>query len=388
MFTAKHLNFCKSDGQRDVVNFFIKNPNASKADAGRHLNRASNSICRSIKRINTHASQSGFAPEANINHPIAPGFKLKGYSTFAKDEDGNPTWYKTIEDKEAQEELQNGVLEAFKESLPRIKPVAAPKHTLDELLTCYVITDYHLGMMAWHEETGADWDLKIAEDLLINWFSTAIENTPKSETAIFAQLGDFLHFDGLLALTPEHKNVLDADTRFQKIVRVAIKVVRQIIKMLLKKHNSVHIVMAEGNHDPASSVWMREWLHAHYEDEPRVFIDLSPDPYYCHEFGKTSLFFHHGHKRKPNQIDDVVVAKFREVYGRTLHSYGHSGHLHSDQTVETNLLKWEQHRTLAAPDAYASRGGWISGRDAKAITYHKEYGEISRVTINPAMVKA
>lgn len=48
----------------------------------------------------------------------------------------------------------------------------------------------------------------------------------------------------------------------------------------------------------------------------------------------------------------------------------------------------EQHRTLAAPDAHASRGGWISGRDASVITYHRDYGYVGRVVISPEMVKA
>ena len=47
----------------------------------------------------------------------------------------------------------------------------------------------------------------------------------------------------------------------------------------------------------------------------------------------------------------------------------------------------EQHRTLAAKDAYASRGGWSSGRDSKVITYHKEFGEVGRLTINIDMLK-
>lgn len=47
----------------------------------------------------------------------------------------------------------------------------------------------------------------------------------------------------------------------------------------------------------------------------------------------------------------------------------------------------EQHRTLAAPDAYAASGGWLSGRSACAITYSKDYGELSRVTIPWEMLK-
>ena len=33
-------------------------------------------------------------------------------------------------------------------------------------------------------------------------------------------------------------------------------------------------------------------------------------------------------------------------------------------------MKVERHETLAAPDAYAANGGWLSGRSAKVITYH------------------
>jgi hypothetical protein len=115
-------------------------------------------------------------------------------------------------------------------------------------------------------------------------------------------------------------------------------------------------------------------------------VDVSPDPYYCVEHGQTSLFFHHGHKRRPKDVDDVFAAKFREVFGRTKHSYAHMGHMHHVDVRETNLMIVEQHRTLAAPDAYATRGGWMAGRDAKVVTYHKQFGEVGRVTVSPAMV--
>ena len=121
------------------------------------------------------------------------------------------------------------------------------------------------GALAWGEETrGDDWDVKVAESLLIRWFAAAIERAPDAETGVLAQLGDFLHTDGLLALTPESKNVLDADTRFQKIVRIAIRLLRPVIALLLAKHKRVIVLCAEGNHDPASSIWLREWLSAIY----------------------------------------------------------------------------------------------------------------------------
>jgi hypothetical protein len=297
-------------------------------------------------------------------------------------------WTKTTADDAAREAGMLAGIQAMGEKLPREKPRPAPKRCRVDLLNQYTITDYHLGMLAWGEETGADWDLKIAEDTLVNWFAAAIEQAPCAAVAVFAQLGDFLHWDGLDAVTPAHKNLLDADTRFQKLVRVAIRVIRRVINMLLGKHERVIVVMAEGNHDPASSIWLREWLAAIYEDEPRVSVDVSPDPYYCVEHGLTALFYHHGHKKKLAQVDTVFAAKFREVFGRTKYAYAHTGHLHHDEIKETNLMIVEQHETLSAPDAFASRGGWMSGRSAKVITYSSQFGEVGRARISPQMLEA
>jgi hypothetical protein len=64
------------------------------------------------------------------------------------------------------------------------------------------------------------------------------------------------------------------------------------------------------------------------------------------------------------------------------------GHLHSIDVKENPLMIVEQHRTLTAPDAYSSRGGWMSGRDAQCITYHREFGEVSRVKVSYDMLRA
>lgn len=315
-------------------------------------------------------------------HPDAPDFAVRGLSTLY-DADGNvrANWVKSVRDDDAI--LRREAVEAFADALPRAKPIKAAPTCDADLATCYVLTDYHLGMLAWHEEAGEDWDLQIAEDLLVRWFECAIEATPAAELGIFAQLGDFLHWDGLEALTPTSKHLLDADTRFQKLVRVAIRSIRRIVAMLLKKHARLIVIMADANHDPASSVWLREGLAAHYDNEPRVTVDLRADGYYCVEHGATSLFFHHGHRRRIESVDAVFAAKFRDVFGRTRHSYGHMGHLHTVEVRESPLMLVERHRTLAAKDAYASRHGFMSGRSAQAITYHAEHGDVGRVVIQP-----
>lgn len=346
-------------------------------------------MCKDCQRsFNTPEREAKLA-QARQTYEIPDGQRVKGVSTLVDLRTGTPVleWVKTDEDRSAQEAKARAALKAFAEKLPRERPRAAPARVVADLLNCYVITDYHLGMLAWGEETGADWDTNIAEAMLVDWFAAAIAQSPAAETGVFAQLGDFMHWDGMDAVTPASKHLLDADTRFQKLVRVAIRVIRRVIGMLLAKHARVLVVCAEGNHDPAASIWLREWLAAVYKDEPRISVDTSPDPYYCVEHGATALFFHHGHKRKPANVDTVFAAKFRDVFGRTKHAYAHLGHLHHIDQRETNLMVVEQHRTLAAPDAYASRGGWMSGRDACVITYSARFGEVGRVRISSRMLE-
>lgn len=326
-------------------------------------------------------------------YPLMPaGQKLKGVSSLSKIKDpvtGEMVlqWVKTTEDQSLQE--ANEALDALRSELPRAEPViASPRLSSARLASVLTVTDFHMGMYSWAEETGADWDMQIAEDLLVQWFKMALAAAPDSGLGILAQLGDFLHYDSLEAITPTSKHQLDADSRAQKMIRVGIRVLRRCINMMLDKFPQVVVIMAEGNHDIVSSAWLREAFKVIYENEKRVRIIDSPDPYYAIEFGRIGLFWHHGHLKKVEQLDRVFARKFREIYGRALRCYGHSGHMHHKLVIETALMPIEQHPTLAAADSHASRHGYMSDRSAVVITYDKEFGEVSRASISPEMVKA
>lgn len=327
-------------------------------------------------------------PERDLSPFNMPqGHAIKGVSALL-DSQGNVSqqWIKTTREDAQRDQAMRAVIDALKEEIESVAPTKGPEHCNELLANQFTITDVHMGALAWGEESGADYDLKIAEKLLMDWFSAAIAMAPNAKVAILAQLGDLLHYDSLESETPANRHVLDADSRFPKMVRAAIRVLRRIISMLLQSHEQVHIIMADDNHSPASEIWLREFLSVLYEDEPRITVDTSPSTYYVYRHGDTSLFYHHGHKRGVKNIDHVFAGQFREIYGTTKYSYAHIGHLHSDEVISTNLMKVERHETLAAKDAYAARGGWLSKRSAKVISYHKHHGEVSRITLTPEMV--
>ncbi len=325
-------------------------------------------------------------PEHGDQFELPAGHRIKGVSTLVNADGGKIIeWIKTTEDSAAAAAAMAATVAALKESLPRAERVLPIPPSNEALLSQYTITDLHLGMLAWGEETrSADWDLQIAEKLIIDWFAAAIAQSPASALAVLAQLGDLLHHDAKVSVTPGHGHVLDADSRLQKMIRVAIRVIRQIVRMLLEKHGRVHVIMADANHDEAGGSWLRELFAALYEDEPRVTVETSPSTYVAVEHGLTSLFYHHGHKKKTAEVDRVFAGMFRELFGRTKFSYAHTGHKHSDELKTTNIMKVEQHETLAPPDNFGSN--WLSNRSAKVITYHKQFGEVGRITLTPEMV--
>ncbi|QOQ37706.1 calcineurin-like phosphoesterase [Klebsiella phage MEW1] len=342
-------------------------------------------INRRIKRLGAR----GLGHGGNVSRFVPDGYKVKGTSSLVK-EDGTVAlqWVKTDVDAERQLKMMQEAIAALTVD---IKPVELPgftRHpTAENLCNLYTVSDFHLGMLACLEESGEDWDIKIAENMFVNWFSAAVEISPWSHTAVVSLLGDLMHTDSLAPVTPASGHVLDADSRYFKMIRVTMRMVRRAIEIVALKHPRVHIVVSQGNHDETGMLWLTGALEMMYGHDDRVTVDTSPDVFKMFRHGDTVLFFHHGHKVRFDNIESVMISRFRRDYGETSYAYAHVGHLHHQKIVESNCMVVEQHRTLAAKDAYAARGGWFAGRSANVITYHKQYGEVSRQSISPEMLK-
>lgn len=323
-------------------------------------------------------------------HGNAPdGWRVKGTSTlFDADGVAKLQWVKTTADMERQRELMEAAVSAMCADIEPAAPVDGPLAVITDLCNLYTYSDFHLGMLAQEEEGGADWDIKIAERTLVASFAAMIAQSPASQTAVLNIQGDMLHSDGLLPVTPIHRHVLDQDGRFSRIVATAIRSIRQLMRMALEKHDEVHLVVCEGNHDEASSVWLRHMFQALYENEPRVTVNTSELPFYVFEWGQTMLGFHHGHKVKNEQLPLLFAAQFPEAWGRTKRRAIHCGHRHHCDEKEYNGVTVVQHPTIAARDAYAARGGWIADRAVQSITYSKRFGQVGRVFVSPEMLEA
>ncbi len=378
------LNYCNTERQAEIVNLFEQGIN--QTEIGRQLGITRETVKSTLKTIRVRAAKQGYSPAHDMIHTVPDGYKVKGVSTYYNDE-GQPVgqWVKSQADEKRQLEIMLERLGAAMDSIPRFTPTPMPHQTDDNLLSLLTITDFHLGMYAWEAETGDAWDVDIARQVFLDSVHKMIQGSPKSEVGVLCQLGDFLHWDGMLAITPTSSHILDADTRYGKLVELAMTVMSQAVGMMLEHFGRVVVVSAEGNHDISGSIWLRKYIKHVFGDDERVQVIDNEFPFYGYLWGETMLGFHHGHKVKLANLHKLFASepRFRKMWGSATQTYIHVGHYHHEKVIEDGGAIAEQHPTLSGRDAYASRGGWVSRRGAKVITYHKTDGEVARITVRP-----
>ena len=315
---------------------------------------------------------------------VPEGHSVKGVSALV-DAQGNTVqqWIKTKADP--AEDIKSAALDAFKEYEGRSPLIPPPDICDGRLLTVYPIADFHFGMLAWGQEVGAAWDLKIAKKTILDAVDQLIASAPKSKTAIILNLGDFLHADDATNATPASGHQLDVDGRFRKIAAGAIAIHVALIEKALEKHDEVIVEYLPGNHDPNISHVIVIALELFFLNNPRVKVDSDPSEFFWHRHGKVLIGANHGHKIKPSELPGVMAAYRPEDWGKTKFRYCYGGHIHhrsSGGGGEKHGAVWETFQTVAGKDAYSHSHGYSSGRSLVSITHHDERGEIMRQTVS------
>jgi hypothetical protein len=260
------------------------------------------------------------------------------------------------------------------------KVIPAPRYAESDLLACYVMGDPHFGMYAWAEETGADFDLKIAERLTKSAVDNLVSRAPRAHSALLIVLGDLIHSDTKQNRTEASGHPLDVDTRWSRVMGVALRTLVYSIAALLRHHRRVTVRLCEGNHDPQAAFSIALALSEHFRRESRVRLDLSPANYWFYGFGANVIGATHGHRCKTAKLPSIMAASVPKLWGGAVTNGRafYQGHLHNTETKEHNGCVTHVMRTLAAPDAYAAGAGYISGRSMALDIYDRRDGFLTR----------
>ena len=298
--------------------------------AARALGTNYTSLHGCIETLQKRAAMAGYAPQHGLTHDVPNPFLVKGTSTLY-DEDGNQRlqWVKTkLNESQLEELVRAMVTDIAKEVKGTSRLVPPPEVCNEDLLVVYPIGDPHFGMYAWKEEAGHDFDSDIAESLTMAAVDRLVASAPDAETAILAPLGDLMHADDSKNRTPISGNTLDVDTRHQRVMLIAKRAIRRAVYRALEKHKKVLVRILQGNHDPHASFAIGMTIAEHFENNPRVTVDLSPAYFWYYRFGKVLIGLTHGDKAKGRDLLGCMATDRSSDWGQTKFRYYYHGHLH------------------------------------------------------------
>jgi hypothetical protein len=349
---------------------------------------------RSVGRTISKAKRAGLM-EIDKDNVVHENEMYKGRTTtfYERDEEGKVQKIHHLKVDAKKEDM----LEQFKEAVEKFVE-SVPAKERDEIetwesdgsgdtLTVYTIGDAHIGMMSWHKETGEDYDLQIAEKNLKKAMELLVKQSVASDECLIVDVGDYFHSDNADNRTAKSGNALDVDGRYGKVLEVGLRITTELINMALEKHAKVRWRSAIGNHNEHSAMMIGAFLKAWYRKDARVVIHDEPNMFYYTQFGKCLVGITHGHTVKGDNLGEIMSVDCEDVWSQSKYRYWYCGHIHHDTRKEYRSCVVETFRTLAPKDAWHHSSGYRSGQDMKAITLHREYGEISRNTVNIAMIR-
>jgi hypothetical protein len=360
----------------------------SNAEAERRLGLAHDAIGKSLRRLASLSARKGHAP-GHFNDGVAPGYAM-GKVTIQRGPGGvvERVWERQSPEQENLEALIARCEERVKD-FPKLRVLKAPKpgNARSATLTNFLgLFDLHIGEKISSDDPAGRWDIATAKRTIKASVDHAILVAPKAKRFVLCFGGDAIHYDGLLPVTPKSRHVLHSDGDFDDMVDAVLEVATYAIDQALLSHEEVYLIWAEGNHDEASSVWMRKMLARIYSAEPRLTVVQSKIPYYALQFGQVMIGVHHGHKAALKRYAGIFANMFRQMWGSTTYAYGHRGHEHHIHEKEQDGMVSTQHPALPPSDDYASGMGLVSRRGCHLITYDDHYGEVGRTTVRPEML--
>jgi len=248
------------------------------------------------------------------------------------------------------------------------------------------IPDLHIGKMSHREETGEDYDLKIASARYKNAITQLLKTANLDNVSdILLPIGNDLfnvdnQFSTTTGGTPQ-----DCDSRFHKMVGAAKELLINTITGL-SAFARVHVLIVPGNHDEVTTFMLGEILEAWFHNDSNITVNNTAKLRKYFQFGKNSFLYTHGDKEKHGDLGLIFATEEPRLWADTKYRFVKLGHLHKQKKIEyitTDTLQGFQIEilpSLSSADKWHYGKGFLGAKQAKAYLYDKELGEIAQYT--------
>lgn len=203
------------------------------------------------------------------------------------------------------------------------------------------IFDLHIGKLAWHGETGEDYDVKIASKRFMDALQLLLYRAScfTYNKIIFPVGNDFFNSDTMDNTTTKG-TPQDEDLRWQKTFKVGTRLLVDGINLLKQAGLPIEVVVIPGNHDFERSYYMGSYLEAWFNGDSQVTIDNDASPRKYKKFGEVLLGYTHGGEEKEASLPLIMASdiKSKPLWSITKFHEWHLGHIHRKKNMKYTVL--------------------------------------------------
>lgn len=251
--------------------------------------------------------------------------------------------------------------------------------------------DLHWGKLAWAEETGDNYDTKIAKTRFFDAIDKLLARASSFniERIVFPIGNDFFNSDyshpysRTTAGTPQEE-----DLRWQKTFREGRKLLFEGIERL-RQFAPVDVVVVPGNHDFERSFYLGDSLEGWYSHVQDVTVnnDASTRKYY--KYGECLIGYTHGDNEKVADLPMLMAVEKSKEWAETKYREFHLGHFHSKKEIKYQstketagvVLRWM--RSLSGTDSWHAKKGYKGAiQSAEAFVWKKDEGIVGNFAVN------
>lgn len=265
--------------------------------------------------------------------------------------------------------------------------------------------DIHVGKWIGPEETGFEYNTKIAVDRAKDGTASMVAKARAFGVKSYAICigNDILHTDD--GKTTTSGTPQDTDGTWFHNFRAARDLYIAIIEEMAL-HADVHLIFVPSNHDWRTGFALSEVVAAHFQKHPNVHTLTTERHRKYLVFGNNLMMFSHGDGAKEKDLHWHLATEAAEVWSKTCHRYIYLGHLHhkirkvaGHNTAQTEKDKIgfteidatvharpnrdvciEYVRSPSPADSWHDRNGYVNTPAMESYLHHERDGQVARFT--------
>lgn len=283
------------------------------------------------------------------------------------------------------EEIKEDMIKEMKKHSPRYKKIKRTK--MSNHLLVIDIADLHLNKLSLKEETGDEYNLKIAIERANKAIDEILTRAKpyNIEKILFVIGNDILNTDNNKATTAGTSQSME--TEWWRAFKIARKLYVEIIEKLLTKCD-LHIMHNPSNHDWYSGFMLADAVYCWFHKHPNITWDITNHHRKYFKYGQNLIGTSHGDGAKVDDMPMLMATEAKQLWSQTNYRYIYLHHIHHKKHLkylvgsDKQQITIEYMRSPSGADPWHSRNGYHAPKSIEGFIHDKENGQVARITVN------